>query len=90
MVKDSNHRPDKRNVFEMILSAIFGFFGALLRSLTVSVGFMMGGAVVGGVIGGAGAAAYGFPLMSGILLGAVAGFFVAMVLLVIVHGGFDL
>ena len=66
---------------------IYDLLADILRYLFSTVGFMFSGAIVGAVLGAGGALYAGFPLGAGLLLGAVVGFAVVTLALVLVHGG---
>jgi len=58
-----------------------------LRSLASAAGMVAAGALVGGVIGGGMALFYGTPLSTGLILGTIAGFALALVILIALSVG---
>ncbi|KIT17221.1 hypothetical protein [Jannaschia aquimarina] len=72
---------------KLLLWAIGDILMTFLRSLASAAGMMAGGAVVGGITGGGAALAYGMPLGVGLLIGAIAGFLLAAVVLYVLSAG---
>ncbi|WP_137702497.1 hypothetical protein [Marimonas lutisalis] len=66
---------------------LLGILTDTLRFLLTSVGIMVAGAIAGVGIGGVAALNFGFPIGTGLLIGAVAGFLLAVLALAVVHGG---
>jgi len=83
----SGNGNERRNT--PVLSFFADLLMSFLRGLLSSVGFLLAGSVVGAILGGVCAVVYGFAFTSALIIGAIAGFLLALIALVLVHGGFD-
>ncbi len=75
--------------FRLFFGAIGDILMAFLRSLFSAFGMMLGGALVGGLIGGGAALAYGLPVGLFALGGAVVGFGIMALAIILLHAGGD-
>ncbi len=75
--------------FRLFFGAIGDILMAFLRSLFSAFGMMLGGALVGGLIGGGAALAYGLPVGLFALGGAVVGFGIMAIAIILLHAGGD-
>jgi hypothetical protein len=86
MSDDHKPRPSDENK-PTVSGFIFGVLSDMLRYLLSSVGFMFAGALGGAALGAGGALYLGLPFGTGLIVGAVAGFLLAMLILAFLHGG---